>query len=169
LDEDISDCSFTLKKNCLKIIKVEEYSPETYFSDPCRTFVLHDVICEYCTSIKDLDFCKDKYLLNNSWICDQCGNQYDKNFIEFLIIQKVKKIVDFFFSQDLKCAKCKMQKNELLNIKCSCSGEFQKTFEENIFKGVSNIKRIEEFLDNLSVIAKYYSFDMLNSFLEQII
>jgi DNA polymerase epsilon subunit 1 len=164
LDDEVSHQAYILKKNSMKTIGVQEFAEETFFKDPCRTFILHDVICEYCSNYKDLDFCKDKLLLNNSWVCDVCNMPYDKTFIEYLVIQKVKNIVDYYFNQDLECKKCKMQKNELMNILCDCAGEFNKTFEDKIFK-TGNIRHIDEYVDTLLQIANYYGFENLKAML----
>jgi DNA polymerase epsilon subunit 1 len=167
LDEEVTHQAYILKKNAMKTINVQEFAQDTYFNDPCRTFILHDVICESCANFKDLDLCKDKLLLNNMWICDSCNAQYDKSFIEFLIIQKVKNIVDYYYNQDLYCKKCKMQKNDLLDTLCGCAGEYVKTFEDNIFKSVTNIKTTDELIDTLLQIANYYSFENLKAMLSQ--
>ena len=87
---------YKIFKNCLKILKVEEFSKETEFIEPCRTFVLNDVVCEFCSNNKDLDLCRDK-TYNNEWICDICNFPFDKKFIEYLLIQKVKKINDYYY------------------------------------------------------------------------
>ena len=167
LDEDISENAFILKKNTLKLIKVEEFSKETYFSDPCRIFILHDVICEFCSNNKDFDFCRDKLILSNTWTCELCHSHYDKQFIEYLIIHKIKNLIDFYFNQDLKCNKCKMQKNEMIFTRCKCAGDYIRTFEENIFLNIPNIKTIDEYLDNIFNIANFYSFDTLKAMLSQ--
>ena len=96
MDDELSKEVYKVFKNCLKIIKIEEFSLETEFKDPCRTFVLNDVVCEFCSNNKDLDLCRDK-TVNNIWICDICQYPYDKNFIEFLLLQKVKKIIDYYY------------------------------------------------------------------------
>jgi hypothetical protein len=167
IDEELNHNAFNLKKNALKLIKFEEFSPETNFEDPCRTFILHDVICEFCSNNKDIDFCRDKLILANKWTCDLCNAHYDKQFVEYLIINKVKNIIAYYFNQDLKCKKCKLQKNEYAFTRCECGGVFIKTFEENIFKNNQNIKYIEDYLDNITNIANYYSFENLKSMINQ--
>jgi DNA polymerase epsilon subunit 1 len=168
LDEEVSDQAYVLKKNSLKLIKVPEFSKPTEFEDPCRTFVLHDIICEYCATNKDFDFCRDVAILSNSWTCEFCGVQFDKDFIEFLIIHKLKNLVDFYYNQDLKCTKCKMIKNEFIFTRCSCAGEYVKTFEESIFNTLPNIKNLKDYLDVIHNIASYYNFETLKSMLAAI-
>lgn len=170
IDPDISDLAYKIKKNSLKLINIEEFSKETEFIDPCRTFVLHDVVCELCSSNKDFDFCRDSSILENDWKCELCNTTYDRYYIEFLIIQKVKSLIDYYFNQDLKCKKCLMQKNELIFIRCECAGEFLKTYEDNFLKKSSsnNIKTMEEFLDVILNISNYFRFENLKAMLEQV-
>jgi DNA polymerase epsilon subunit 1 len=165
LDEDIYDQSFILKKNALKLIKIPEFSKETEFEDPCRTFILHDIICEYCATNKDLDFCRDKNILTNNWTCEFCNSQLDKQLIEYLIIHKLKNLIDFYYNQDLKCRKCKFIKNDLVFTRCICAGDYIKTFEESILKNLPNIRTFKEYLDNISNIANYYNFENLKAML----
>ncbi len=172
IDSDVSDIAYKIKKNSLKLMNIEEFSKETEFIDPCRTFILHDVVCELCSSNKDFDFCRDANILKNNWQCELCDTTFDREYIEFLIIQKVKSFVDYYFSQDLKCKKCKMQKNELIFTRCECAGEFIKTFEEDFFKkingGNTNIKTMDEFIEVVYNLANYYRFDNLKSMVEQL-
>lgn len=65
LDKTVEQHAKILKTNCDKFIHVEECSKETIFRDPCRTFVLKDIYCEYCYSSIDIDFCRDKKKIKN--------------------------------------------------------------------------------------------------------
>jgi hypothetical protein len=170
IDPDLSDVAYKLKKNSLKLINIEEFSKETNFIEPCRTFILHDVVCELCSTNKDFDFCRDSTILSNEWKCELCNTSFDREFIEFLIIQKVRSFIDYYFNQDLKCSKCLMQKNELIFTRCECAGDFLKTYEENFFEKISgnNIKSMDEFLEVVFNIANYYQFINLRALLEQV-
>lgn len=166
VDKSIKNDAMLLKKNCLKLIGVEEYSKETYFRDPCRTFVLKDVICEFCSSTKDIDFCRDTDILENNWTCEHCGNaQFDKKMIEYQLIRKVQTIIDYYFNQDLQCKKCTNQKNEFIFKLCPCAGEYKKTFEENFLPSFENMHSINEIISTLRDIASYYNFDILKTLL----
>jgi len=172
IDSDISDIAYKIKKNALKLMNIEEFSKETEFIDPCRTFILHDVVCELCSSNKDFDFCRDAAVLKNNWKCELCNTTFDRDYIEFLIIQKVRSFIDYYFNQDLKCKKCLMQKNEMIFTRCECAGEFIRTFEEDFFKkingGNNNIKTMDEFVDVIYNISNYYRFDNLKALIEQL-
>jgi DNA polymerase epsilon subunit 1 len=51
-----------LRANLLRSLHVREFSSEAVFLEPCRTHVLHDVICTYCLDCRDLDLCRDEQL-----------------------------------------------------------------------------------------------------------
>ena len=165
LDKTISKETHILKRNCLRLISVEEYAKETFFKDPCRTFILRNVICEFCSNSKDIDFCRDNTILEQNWTCEHCHAIYDKKMIEYLIIRKVQNIIDYYFNQDLQCKKCFNQKNEFTFSLCRCAGEFKKTFDDNILGGNSNMETINDFLSTLKDIANYYGFEMLKTLL----
>ena len=146
LDKNILSNVIVLKSNCLKLIQAEEYSKETYFKEPCKTFIVHNIICEVCSNNFDLDLCRDNNILSFNWNCEKCNYPFDKKMIEYLIIKKVQNMIDFYFNQDIECVKCKNQKNEPLFSYCNCGGNFQKTFEEEYFSSDSNFTSIHEVL-----------------------
>ena len=166
LDKNISSNVIILKGNCLKLIQAEEYSKETYFKEPCKTFIIHNIICEVCSNNCDLDLCRDINILNQNWNCEKCNYPFDKKMIEYLIIKKVQNMIDFYFNQDIECIKCKNQKNEPLFSYCNCGGNFQKTFEEEYFSSDSNFNSIHEVLSLLKDISNYYGFEILKNLIE---
>ena len=165
LDKTISKETHLLKRNCLKLISVEEYAKETFFRDPCRTFILRNIICDDCSSSKDIDFCRDNNILSNNWTCENCHSSYDKTMIEYMIIRKVQNIIDYYFNQDLQCKKCGNQKNEFTFTICKCAGNYKKTFDENFLMNYPNMNSIKDFLQTLQDIANHYGFEMLKSLL----
>ena len=165
LDKTISKETHLLKRNCLKLISVEEYAKETFFRDPCRTFILRNFICDDCSSSKDIDFCRDNNILSNNWTCENCHSSYDKTMIEYMIIRKVQNIIDYYFNQDLQCKKCGNQKNEFTFTICKCAGNYKKTFDENFLMNYPNMNSIKDFLQTLQDIANHYGFEMLKSLL----
>lgn len=169
LDEETKDIIYVVKKNCLKVIKVEEFSEESVFIDPCRTFILKNVICELCSNSKDIDFCRDKKFLAKKWQCDECHTSYDTDLIEFNLLQKLKLIIDYYLNQDLECVKCKMQKNEYCWTACKCSGEYAETFSSHIFTGFHNIKNLSDLFSTISIICNYYEFTTVKSYLSRVL
>ncbi len=121
-----------------------------------------------CSNTRDIDFCRDKKILSHKWKCEECGTMYDKDFIEFSLIQKVKKILDYYFNQDLQCCKCRTQKSELAFAVCKCAGEFKETFSKVFFVEKSNIRNLNDFFSTLKIICNYYGMTKIKSYLSSI-
>lgn len=51
-----------LRRDLLRLIEVGEFSEAAQFQDPCRSYVLPEVICRNCNFCRDLDLCKDPAL-----------------------------------------------------------------------------------------------------------
>ncbi|CAG8603996.1 3851_t:CDS:2, partial [Acaulospora colombiana] len=120
-----------LRRNLLDIVGVREFAEEAIWRQPCQSFKLSMVICHYCNSIRDFDFCRDTDLLPRQgndgrsppkWICAYCDTEYDRKAIESSMIDVVKRMEMVYQMQDLKCAKCKRIKVDNLGQYCSCSG-----------------------------------------------
>ena len=169
LDKSVEQHAKILKINCDKFIHVDECSRETIFRDPCRTFVLRDIYCEYCYSSIDIDFCRDKNYLQQKWECADCHMTFDKNMVEFLVVKKIQKFIDAYFNQDLECTKCKEQKNEPLFTLCPCAGKFKGTFNEEFRKNYPNMNSPNDLLQIMKDIANYYDFKILGSLLNEVI
>ena len=169
LDKSVEQHAKILKTNCDKFIHVQECSRETIFRDPCRTFVLRDIYCEYCYASIDIDFCRDKNYLEQKWECSDCHMSFDKNMVEFLVIKKMQKFIDAYFNQDLECVKCKEQKNEPLFTLCPCAGKFKGTFNEEFKKNYPNMNTPNDLLQTMKDIANYYDFKILSSLLNEVI
>ena len=169
LDKSVEQHAKILKTNCDKFINVEECSRETIFRDPCRTFVLRDIYCEYCYNSIDIDFCRDKNYLKQKWECSICHMSFDKNMVEFLVVKKMQKFIDAYFKQDLECVKCKEQKNESLFTLYPCAGKFKGTFIEEFRKNYPNMNSPNDLLQIMKDIANYYDFKILSTLLDEIL
>ena len=169
MDKTVEQNAKILKINCDKFIHVQECSKETIFKEPCRTFVLRDIYCEYCYASIDIDFCRDKNYLQQKWECSDCHMSFDKDIVEFLVIKKIQKLIDAYFNQDLECCKCKEQKNEPLFSLCPCAGRFKGTFIEEFKKIYPNMNNPYDLLMTLKDIANYYDFKILSTLLNEVI
>lgn len=101
IDESAADEAAKLRKNLLKIIRVREFCEDAQFKDPCLSFVLNEVICEYCNKCRDFDLCRDKELTAESWQCSECYHDFNKAAIEQRLIEYVNKRSMAFQLQDL--------------------------------------------------------------------
>lgn len=59
LDTNITNQVNKLNRDLLRLVDVGEFSEEAQFRDPCRSYVLPEVICHSCNFCQDLDLCKD--------------------------------------------------------------------------------------------------------------
>ncbi len=78
LEPELSDEVTVLRRNLLKMLKVGEYSQEAKFENPSLVFVLQDVICDFCLSIRDIDVCRDSAVTKGNWRCEACEHSYNK-------------------------------------------------------------------------------------------
>jgi DNA polymerase epsilon subunit 1 len=148
-----------LKRDLLKLIGVDDFSPEASFVDPSPSYVLQDVICDFCAHPRNLDLLRDPHLLNHSWECEDCGNAYNKLQIESTLIQKVYQMSYSYQSQDLVCDKCKLCKAENLSSICpTCSGQYINMISQTEF---------EQKMKTLWQIAKFHSMTWLSQILTQ--
>ncbi|XP_059569609.1 DNA polymerase epsilon catalytic subunit A isoform X2 [Alligator mississippiensis] len=149
LDANITNQVNKLKRDLLRLIEVGEFSEEAQFQDPCRSYVLPEVICRNCNFCRDLDLCKDPALSQDgsvlpSWVCSNCQAEYNSDSIEKALVEALQKKLMAFTLQDLMCVKCKGVKESHMPVYCSCAGDFNlmiqtKTFVEhiNIFQNIA--------------------------------
>lgn len=62
LDTNITNQVNKLNRDLLRLVDVGEFSEEAQFRDPCRSYVLPEVICRSCNFCRDLDLCRDPSL-----------------------------------------------------------------------------------------------------------
>ena len=76
----------------------------------------HIVFCSYCNDCRDLDICRDAALLERDWRCSvpQCGQPYNKEWIENALIQVVRQRELLYHLQDLVCSKCRQVSMSLI-------------------------------------------------------
>eukprot|EP01018_Ginkgo_biloba_P017404 Gb_06608 [translate_table: standard] len=154
LDQRVQHDVLVMRKNLLKLVHVKEFSPEAEFRDPCLSFTLSNVICSYCNDCRDLDLCRDAALLERDWRCAvaQCGQPYNKEWIENALLQIVRQRERLYHVQDLVCSKCHQVKSSHLAEQCSCAGSFLCTDDPGGF-----LNKMLVFLN----IAVYHQFQLL--------
>jgi hypothetical protein len=108
----------------------------------------------YCNDRRDLDLCRDAALLEHDWRCviPQCGQPYDRSWIENTLLQIVRQRERLFHLQDLVCSKCCQVKASHLAEQCSCAGAFKCTDNATDF-----LERMRVFHN----IAIYHGFNLL--------
>ncbi|RMC06098.1 hypothetical protein DUI87_17643 [Hirundo rustica rustica] len=149
LDANITNQVNKLRRDLLRLIEVGEFSEAAQFRDPCRSYVLPEVICRNCNFCRDLDLCKDPALSQvlPGWLCPNCHVQYDTDAIEMALVEALQKKLMAFVLQDLVCKKCHGVKEAHMPVHCSCAGDFALTISS------------QAFMDHVSVfqnIARHY-------------
>ena len=151
LDEDIKHAIDILKGQLLRLVGVRDFSPESQWQNPSLVFVLHDVICEACNKVADLDLCRnptlttDEVSVDERWRCT-CGNQYNLGTIEHRLVDQVEALFTKSQLQDLRCTKCGSIKVDNLREYCDCSGRFEcsEAKPEELLKQLNVYKRVAQ-------------------------
>merc|ERR1719210_1706208 len=92
-----------LRKNCFELCEAKLFEEAAQFRDPCLTYVLPDVICDWCQAVADLDICRDPNLTEDSrWCCQKCGEPYKRDTVEAQLIEVVRRRETSYQIQDLK-------------------------------------------------------------------
>lgn len=127
LEQDVN----RLKKNLLRLINVREFAVESSFVNPCLSYVLPDIMCEFCNYGRDLDLLRDAPTLPASssappsWVCTSCGHPYNRNHMEATLVEIVQKRDLSYQLQDLICSKCRAVKASNMGDICTnCSGQW---------------------------------------------
>eukprot|EP01135_Chromosphaera_perkinsii_P002657 Nk52_evm25s226 gene=Nk52_evmTU25s226 len=115
-----------LRRNLLKMVGVREFSKEAQFLNPCRTFILSEVICNHCNYVCDMDLCRDTNIVdqNGEWLCEDCGESYNKVELESRLIDIVERLSMSYQLQDLLCEKCGEVKCDHISRHCRCSHNY---------------------------------------------
>tara|TARA_R110002003_G_scaffold702_2_gene21088 strand:- start:4641 stop:10763 length:6123 start_codon:yes stop_codon:yes gene_type:complete len=170
LDRAISLEARMLRKELLNLFDIREFSAEATFANPSAALTIRGVICDECTSSRDLDLCRDASLLPPilsssdtappppKWKCDNCSAHYDKLRIEEQLVSEVQKVVLEWCTQDLKCSKCKnLRSNEFME-HCACAGEWVATKDK---------KEVQTRLKVYGNVAGFYGLRMLEAVVEE--
>ncbi|KAF4113792.1 hypothetical protein G5714_006337 [Onychostoma macrolepis] len=157
LDASIVNQVNKLKRDLLRLVDVGEFSEDAQFCDPCKSYILPEVICHHCNFCRDLDLCKDPAVSQDGsvlpqWFCSNCQAQYDTESIEMALVEALQKKLMSYTLQDLECSKCKGVKEANMPIYCRCAGDFNLTFTTKSFT-----EQVEVFRN----IAAHYNMNFL--------
>lgn len=123
-----------LRKDLLAMFDLREFSKEGMFVNPSESYIFHHLICQTCTTPRDLDLCRDEDLLPlpnadgqlvpRPWKCLHCSSEFNKTALEERLIGDIYSLLLKYNEQDLKCSKCKKLKQNEFAEHCVCSGEW---------------------------------------------
>ena len=141
-----------MRENLFRVLGINAWGAEGAFSNPCQGVVLHDVVCQYCNLMKDVDLCRNgaatALLAGNEeeggedegeWgvgvkvrvlQCEACTCAYDGRMVEERIIRSVRQRMLRYQLQDLVCKVCGSMQDKYLQRRCDCSGEYRGQREE---------------------------------------
>ncbi|ELK14231.1 DNA polymerase epsilon catalytic subunit A [Pteropus alecto] len=138
LDTNITNQVNKLNRDLLRLVDVGEFSEEAQFRDPCRSYVLPEVICRSCNFCQDLDLCRDPSVSQDGavlpqWLCSNCQAAYDSSVIEAALVEALQKKLMAFTLQDLACLRCGGVKETHMSVYCTCAGSFALTIRTKVF------------------------------------
>lgn len=169
LDSNITNQVNKLKRDLLRLIDVGEFSDDAQFRDPCRSYILPEIICKSCNFCRDLDLCKDPSLSQDGsvlpqWVCSNCQAEYDTDSIEMALVEALQKKMMAFMLQDLMCLKCKGVKEANMPVYCSCAGDFSLTIsmkalmeQVNAFRNIAQHYQMVHLLETISWLVQQNS------------
>jgi len=175
LDKDVTEQASNLRKNLLRMVDVGSFDQAAKFVDPCMTYILPDVNCFKCKQSKDLDLCRDPFTqplslqaeeevseeADRDWNvkCHGCGALYDKDLVESMLLDVVRRRETAYHVQDVVCAACGKAKVDDMSEYCTCSGQFRNKESKAEF---------EKSMDVFYNVAQYYQFEFLMDTVEWI-
>ena len=115
-----------LRRNCLRLLDVREFSTAAKYANPCLTYVLPGVVCDFCGHAADLDLCRDVgRRTDDGWACTACHQPHDADAIEARLVQLVQRNARAYQLQDLQCAKCRTVQRHHSSTRCEkCAAAF---------------------------------------------
>jgi DNA polymerase epsilon subunit 1 len=155
LDPRVTTEAQVVRRNALALMGMREFASETTFHDPCLSFKLSDVVCNFCQYCQDMDLGRDSADLLNAdgvWVCRACSSEYNRAAIEETLIALLQRRSVAYQLQDLRCPKCHAVQAGNLGDYCRCSGRFITTEDP---KAMASSLRVFRHL------AQFYKFDLL--------
>ncbi|SPQ99410.1 unnamed protein product (mitochondrion) [Plasmodiophora brassicae] len=125
LDASIAAEVDTIRSTAMRLLRVSPFSDESRWVNPCRTYVLMDVVCSFCRHVRDVDLCREVDGTNRDVRCPMCQNVLDMDAIEAALLKVVRWMSDSYQVQDLVCGKCGSVARTNMSATCTCSGSLR--------------------------------------------
>lgn len=107
LDANLADDVATLRRMLLAQVHVKEFSDDGVYKDTNESYVLNDVICNFCGVTKNLDLLRDETLMHASsddkWKCEKCDHLLDTQEIEQRLVGEGERLSTSYLLQDMRC------------------------------------------------------------------
>ena len=135
-----------LRKDLLHIFEIKEFAKEANFNNPSTSLIIEGHLCEHCSYITNIDFCKDDP--TTIFACTNCLNKFDKLLLQEDLIQKLCSSIELFYNQDLRCAKCHKIKEDYMSAHCNCSGKWETTISgSEVSKNIQIFRQVSTFYE----------------------
>ncbi|EGR33936.1 hypothetical protein IMG5_030340 [Ichthyophthirius multifiliis] len=137
LDPKINEEIIVIKRNCLKMLKINDFQKIAEYKEPCIILKIQDVVCKNCLHVIELDVFRDL------WVCQECSIPYDKYYLENKLIQEIQNEITLYQIQDLYCVKCFGVKDDYLSVNCpGCSTGYKVNIDSNVTPliGIDGVK-----------------------------
>lgn len=175
LDKTINLEARRLRKDLLNLFEIREFSAEAAFQNPSASCYVRSLICDECTSMRDIDLCRDAELMppissaNNNdssdkspvipkWRCNTCQSPYSRLRIEETLVADVERLNLEWSMQDIKCGKCaKIRSNDFME-HCACAGEWVPTKDK---------KEVRKKLGVFKSVGQFYGMGMLEGVVKE--
>lgn len=180
LDSSLPDEIAALRRGLLSQLKIREFSAQSEFVDYNASYILSDVICNYCNNCRDIDMLRDFKPIpavgeSNAlavtqtqtqsqghapvlMLCNQCHHQYDRVLIENKLLAEVNRLHSTYLLQDIRCPKTHKISNRL----CTAMSELCAPLVLDISQ-----QTMRSQLLLLLHVANYHNFTLLIETIEQ--
>ena len=164
LDKTMKDSVGELKNILMRIIGVSAFSNRAEYQSLSETRVIVEIPCESCGMTSDLDICNNLTILKKIesksqkkivFFCQHCEEelQTGRIHVELNLLEESKNLANQFYSQDIRCEKCKNISGGYLQTHCKRDGRN--------YKNTMNLEDFKTRLESLLNIAKVYDFSSL--------
>ncbi|KAH7827603.1 DNA polymerase epsilon catalytic subunit A [Monocercomonoides exilis] len=152
LDPIIRSSVNVVKNNILNRLHVSAFATSSQFVLPSASIILTSFSCGYCGAARDLDLARDKLLIHGNWNCPLCGHPYSIRAIEGLLIELIDKQLAAYYTQDMRCPRCRLVQNSFFGESCKCTGRYSLTIDKN---------ELTETITILNNIARFHNMNHL--------
>jgi len=142
LEPAIAPQLLKLRRNVLRQLGVREFAVEGVWKNPSLSFVLPELVCDFCGHCRDLDVCRDA-----EWACTECASPYSHSAIEGRLVHLLKRRSLAFQLQDVQCGRCGEVKKSNLAPYCEkCAGPFElRISRESFITSLATFENIASF------------------------
>lgn len=99
-------------QNLFKIAQIKRVLEGNRIRSPSESFLMQDIMCKFCSYVRDIDILRDEQILSGDWIVNFVNILLDKNGIEKRLVDILQRKSLAYQLQDLVCSKCDLIKED---------------------------------------------------------